>query len=238
MKKSILSSGILILIAIGVVYGIFFSHSEQVTEHTEQTVRLKQPDYFEGVITFEDTYTSSDPAVDVEAIKIQYGTKSEFYIKNGNYKQIYNGSILKSVLFIKNYNRSYIHSSITDTLFYVDCTESNESIVSTEASNNKESVLGRNCSILQIKANDLLDKEFRKSTYYFDESIAINPEWFENSHFGSYDKLYAITKSIPIKTIHEMENYTVTSVAVSIKKQSIDSTFFDLPHGVVTERRR
>lgn len=238
MKKSILIGGLLLVIIIGIIYGVFFRHSDDMAAVQSPVVEVKPVEYFEGVITFEDTYSSSNPAVDIAAVNAQYGTKSEFYFKNGNYKQIYNGSVLKSLLFNSKENRSYIQSSASDTLFYLDCSESNETIVSSEIDNNKASVLGRNCSVLKIIANDLLGKPSRISTYFFDESISINPDWFENVRYSSYDKLYAITKSLPIKTIHETENYTVTSVAVSVKKQVIDSSVFQLPRDVVTMKRR
>ncbi len=238
MKKSILIGGLLSIIVLGIIYGVFFRHSEDMAAVQSPVVEAKSVEYFEGVITFEDTYTSSNPAVDIAAVNAQYGTTSEFYFKNGNYKQIYNGSVLKSLLFNKKENRSYIQSSATDTLFFVDCSESNEMIASSEIDKNKDTVLGRNCTILRVIANDLLGKPSRISTYYFDESIGINPEWYENVRFSSYDKIYAIMKSLPIKTIHETEHYTVTSVAVSIKKQAIDSSVFQLPQGVVTMKRR
>jgi len=238
MKKSILIGGLLFSIVIGIIYGVFFRHSADAPAPLPPVVSAKPVEYFEGIITFEDTYTSSNPDVNIAAVNTQYGTKSEFYFKNGNYKQIYNGSVLKSLLFNSKDNRSYVQSSVTDTLFYMDCSESNEIIVSSELSKDKETVLGRSCSVLSVIANDLLGKPSRISTYYFDESMSINPEWYENVRFSSYDKLYAIMKSLPIKTIHETEHYTVTSVAVSVKKQAIDSSVFQLPHGVVTMKKR
>ncbi|MFN8360597.1 MAG: hypothetical protein U0264_11845 [Candidatus Kapaibacterium sp.] len=238
MKKSILIGGLLLVIIAGIIYGVFFRHSADAPAPVPPVVSTKPAEYFEGVITFEDTYTSSNPEVNVEALKAQYGSQSEFTYHNGSYKQVYNGSVLKWVLYTKHDNRTYVRSSMTDTLFYVDCLESNESIVSSELDSHQDTVMGRTCNILHVKANDLSGNLSRTSTYYFDPTITINPEWYENVRFSSHDKIYAIMKSLPIKTIHETENYTVTSVAVSMKKQAIDSSVFQLPHGVVTMKRR
>ena len=190
--------------------------------------------YFEGVIIYEHRYESSNPNIDLADISKRYGTKSEFYFKNGNYKQEFNGTLLKENLFINKDNRVYMQYSTSDTLFFIDCLQPNETIIKSNITYNKDSVLNHAVNVLAIQTNNLYGKPSRIAGYYFDETLKINPDWFKDVKYSSYDKIYAETNSLPLKVINNIGSITITMTAVEIKRQKVADSLFQIAKGRVT----
>ena len=191
-------------------------------------------DYFEGIIVYEHKYETNDSNIDVEGFGVKYGTKSKFYFNDGNYKQVFNGTLLKSNLFINKGNKIYGQTSTSDTLFFTDCSQPIETIAASEILKNKDTVIDRSCNVLTVKTNDLSGKFYRNTFYYFNPITKIDPAWFKNVKYGNHEKIYALTNSLPLKIVNHLGDLTVTMTAVSVKKQKVDDKLFEITQGVIT----
>src|SRR4030095_14010177 len=121
----------------------------------------------------------------------------------------------------------------SDTLFYTDCSQPNETIIKSDISLNRDTILNFPCNLFEIQTNNLAGQPYRFAYYYFNETTKVNPDWFKNTKFGSYDKIYPQTKAVPLKIIIKMEAITITMTALSIKKQKVDDKLFEIAKGVI-----
>ena len=182
---------------------------------------------FEGVIVYEHKYESSNPKMNLKAIEKAYGTKSEYYYKNGNFRQSFNGEELKMNLYILNQNKIYMNT-VNDTLYFDLCDKPNEIVISLENDSIKEKILGYECKILYLKSNKLSGKYYRNAKYYYNEKIKINPTLSKNQINGSYNLIYEKTKSLPLKIVNDLGSLKITMTAIEIRKQKLDNSFFEL----------
>src|SRR5882757_8081073 len=83
--------------------------------------------YFEGKIVYKIAAQSKVSNYDVAKLLTIMGDSTAFYFKQGNFKQLYNGTErLLEETYIQKENKSYVKKSNSDSLFWYDCSTPGE----------------------------------------------------------------------------------------------------------------
>jgi len=179
---------------------------------------------FEGKIVYKNSCRSKNPDWKKEYCQMITDSSQVYYFKNGDYKYLDNNTA-KWTLFKKSDNKIYTKA---DKIYWIDVASNEDEILDIQVNKKKLVVLGYECDELILKCKSSTQK------YYFNSVTAINPKWFENHKHGNLNKIMAITKSIPLKTLFiiEDQNFELESTATEIKKGKVDDKLFELPKDV------
>jgi len=189
--------------------------------------------YFEGVVEYDITFQSSNPAVNVEGLKEIFGVKMKFYHKDGAYMREYfndKGNSVRKLSYITATNRIYItHVLITDTIYYSDASEKlydNYQITNGPT----DTVLGCACPSKVIKYRYyeklLADTINMKAEYFFCHQLLVNPDYYKN-YFLWYD-IIKEQKSVALKFTEETGNFfKMTYTATKIDHSKLSKEIFE-----------
>lgn len=182
--------------------------------------------YFEGTITYEIKYESTDPTISTEILAKQDGDKVEIKWSGNGFSEKYNNehttfkeySMERNLLSISKLNQE---SLITPTTL-VDCSISNETIKEIKNFKNEGTltILDIPTHLFQVTADPANDGEehFTKRDYYFSDNLNIAEGTFKNCKYNSYDQIYSETNTLPLKMVFENAAYKVTYTAIKIEK--------------------
>ncbi len=142
--------------------------------------------FFEGKIVYQNTYRSKIANVNDEQLSSMMGTTQEYFIKEGNYKSIFNGSLVQWQLYVNRENKVYSKMSNSETVFWNDAASSDDEVLGMDVYKNKVEILGYKCDEI------LLSYKSGKYHYFFNENISVNSTLFINHKLSNwYDYLSA-----------------------------------------------
>ena len=196
--------------------------------------KKNNPIYFEGKIEYKTSFISKVDNLDTSILHKLLGYTSTFYIKEGNYKQIYDMADLLEETHLKDDNKVFMKKNNTDTLFWYDCSKAGGKILKYEINQNKEMVLG-------IECNELItyyDNNKIESFYYNSDTLKVNPEWYKN--FNYLNKNFTTEKmgSLFLKCKIEYPQCIAIITASSIYPQKLDNQFFQIPNNSILIEQR
>ena len=163
---------------------------------------------FEGKIMYSIAYKSKMNITSSEQLTLLLGSKQAYVIKNGNYKSAYNGKFIKLQIYRSDENRNY---SLT----------ANKAL-SYEIKKNQDTIMGVPCDLIIVKA------EKSKTSYYFNSSYKVNPELFKGHNYGNWYYIVSKTKTLPLKTVTETEQFIMTSIATEVKPMQLKDNVFEI----------
>ncbi len=181
---------------------------------------------FEGVIVYENSYTSKDPRIKDEQFNEMMGTRQEYYIKDGSYKSVLNGTFSQFQLYKNVDNKLYWKFASLDTLYWIDGKSNKDEIVNLEFLNQKEEILGHECAAI------LIESRGGKTTYFFTNKYSVDPSLYQGHKYGNWYALLEKSKSVPLKLVMETPQFKLVSVAVEIKQTTLSTDDFKLPLGL------
>lgn len=184
--------------------------------------------YFEGQITFNFSYVIKTKNVDSAYLDKIFGTNAILTFKEGNFFETYDKGYIKTQIYNKNNNRTYLQKDFSDTLYWFDCGTEYEKPIHTNIHSKKENILGIEC--------DELTTIYKNKTvrFYFNpDSLVINPIWYDKFTLSNKNINTKIMKSMYLKYQLDYPDFTVTASATFIKNQSIDSTIFNIPQNKI-----
>lgn len=177
---------------------------------------------FEGEIIYLNSYKSKIPNLSNEKLTLMLGSRQEYYICGGNYKSEANGSIINTQLYDYKTNRLFNKTPKSDTLFWIDASKINDTIISYEVKKNVSSILGYACDLLTIKT------KYSTSMYYYTESLALDKGKYINHNFGNWAFYTSKTGSIPLKIVIANNQFEMESLATEIISLRLDEKYFSL----------
>jgi hypothetical protein len=185
---------------------------------------------FEGLLVYTNTYKSKTPNVTDAQFTSMLGSTQDYYIKGGNYKSVVNGTFLQSQLYVNKENRLYTKVSNNEALLWNDGALNDAEIIKVESNKGVITVLGYLCDELIFTTKTGIEK------YYFTAAIAIDPQLYANHKYGNWYDLISRSKSLPLKTIVENDNFILESTATAMKAMKIEDSFFALPSDAKIEK--
>ncbi len=183
---------------------------------------------FEGKIVYQNAYKSKIPNVTDEQFTTMMGSTQEYFIKNGDYKSVANGSLFQWQLYVNTDNKLYSKMANSETLLWNDGAANTDEILKAEINAAVTEILGYKCDELVLTCKSGIQK------YYFNTKLSVDTKLFVNHKFGNWYDFLSKSNSLPLKSIVDNGQFTLESVATAIKEMKLDNTFFDLPAGAKT----
>jgi hypothetical protein len=183
---------------------------------------------FEGKIVYQNAYKSKIPNVTDEQFTTMMGATQEYFIKNGDYKSVANGSLFQWQLYVNTDNKLYSKMANSEILLWNDGAANTDEILKAEINAAVTEILGYKCDELVLTCKSGIQK------YYFNTKLSVDTKLFVNHKFGNWYDFLSKSNSLPLKSIVDNGQFTLESVATAIKEMKLDNTFFDLPAGAKT----
>jgi hypothetical protein len=184
--------------------------------------------YFEGKLTFKNTYIIKTNKVDSTELDKIFGKTAETLFKEGNFLEKYDGGFMLWQIYNKYDNKNYVNRNQLDTVYWFDCGQKPQKIIRSEINFKKEKILGIECDELITYYDDKI------ITYYFNpDTLKINPEWYKEHTYSNKDINAKKMKSIYLKYKIEYPDMIFIVTATSIEWQSINDTLFFLPKNTI-----
>lgn len=178
---------------------------------------------FEGKLTYSSTYKNKNPQVSDEQLTAMMGVSQEYYIKEGNYKTVMNGSLMEWQLYINKENKLYTKVSSSPAALWNDGSINSDSIISVKLNKNTIEVLGYTCDELIFTCTRGIQK------YYFNTSLKVSPPVFENHKFGNWYDFVKRSNALPLKMIIDTPEMTISCEATQVTEIKLDASNFQLP---------
>lgn len=178
---------------------------------------------FEGKIVYKTSYSA-------QQLTTMMGDTQDYFIKDGDYKSITNGTYVKWQLYINSDNKIYSKLTNSETLLWNDGASNPDSILKAEVNKGVLEVLGYKCDELILTCKSGVQK------YYFNEKLGVDSKIFEKHQFGNWYFILTNTHSLPLKMIIEAREYNVESIATEIQEMKLDKAIFVLPPNSITKK--
>jgi hypothetical protein len=183
---------------------------------------------FEGKIVYKNSYKSKMPNVTNEQFTTMMGATQEYFIQNGNYKSVTNGSYLEWQLYVNKDNKLYTKMAKSETLLWNDGAVNAEEVLKCELNKDVIEVLGYKCDELILTCKCGIQK------YYFSKKLLVDTALFVNHKFGNWYEFLLKSNSLPLKTIVNNGQFVMESIATEVKEMKLEKTMFELVEGVKT----
>ena len=183
---------------------------------------------FEGKIVYKNTYKSKMPNVTDEQFTTMMGSTQEYFIKNGDYKSVANGSFFQWQLYVNKDNKLYSKMANSEKLLWNDGATNSDEILKAEVNKSVIEVLGYKCDELVLTCKSGIQK------FYFNLKYSVDTKLFVNHKFGNWYDFLLKTNSLPLKTIVDNGQFSLESIATEIKEMKLEKPVFDLPTDLQT----
>jgi hypothetical protein len=178
---------------------------------------------FEGKIVYRNSIKSKLPNVTDEQFTSMLGSKQEYFIKEGDYKSITNGSFVQWQLYINKDNKLYNKMANSEALLWNDGAVNTDEVLKSELHKDMTEILGYKCDELVLTCKSGVQK------YYFSPQLSIDPTLFENHKFGNWYEYVSRAKSHSLKVVTENAQFILENVATEVKPMKLEKAFFALP---------
>ena len=185
---------------------------------------------FEGKIFYANTYKSKNPKMTDQQWLTMMGSTQEYLIKDGDYKSIANGILVQWQLYINKDNKLYNKMSNSESAFWFDGSNQKDEVIKIEVNKNALEVLGYKCDEIILTCKSGIQK------YYFNSRFSVDSKLFTNHKFGNWYDYLSKSNSLPLKSIIDTDQFTIESISTEIKSMKLDSSIFNIPIGVKTEK--
>lgn len=189
--------------------------------------------YFEGTIDYQFTFESKQINNPEKILPQVLGEGSVLFFKEGNYKHEYKGGILEYTLYNRQDNKVYHKKRNNDTLYWVDCSKRHDGILDTQFTPRADRILAIQCDRMIIRFKDNSEVH-----YYNQDSIRIDPQWFESFKLNDQYLIDRRERSINLKSEQIYPQFTLIETAIAINRRSIPIEKFRLPQNVVLVEER
>jgi hypothetical protein len=185
---------------------------------------------FEGKIVYQNTFKSKNPQLKDEQWSAMFGSTQEFYAKGNQYKYVTNGTLLLWQTYSATDKKVYTKMSNSPSVYWNDATLNTDTILKIELKKASAVVLGYTCDELILTCKSGVQK------YYFNAKFVVDPKLYTAHTYGNFALLLTKTKSWPLKSVIETDQFTLTSTATEVKPMVVDINMFKLPAGAKLEK--
>lgn len=183
---------------------------------------------FEGKITYLNTYKSQTEQITDQQWQSMMGETQEYFIKNGNYKSVTNGTLMQWQIYVNSDNKLYSKMANSEAALWNNGLINVDSVLDIKLNKNVIKVLGYNCDELILTCKSGIQK------YYFNTALRVNAALFENHKFGNWYAFLKESNSLPLKITMSNAQFTMESIATEIEKIKISDSDLKLPEGIKT----
>jgi len=191
---------------------------------------------FEGVLTYELTYTPNTNRNNSSELSKMFGNVLKYYIKDGHYKllQFDNERLISTGIYSNDDNRLYIDEAGDNTIMWLDCSYDLEGLAELNLEREQFEVNGYNCQVLTITTSTT------KSTLLVTSDISVDPASFSRHNYKHFnDHLEKVNGALSLEMIISGEEYDIEMILVDIYEQKLSNKTWqlDIEKTVVPEPR-
>jgi hypothetical protein len=187
---------------------------------------------FEGKIEFANTYKTLTPNVPESQWEMMMGSKMDYYIKNGFYKTITNGKLMKWQVYNQKENKLYTKLSSTEKIMWNDGAENTDQVIKAEINKGVKEIMGFLCDELVLTCKSGTQK------YYFHPAFSVDPAHFAQHKYSNWNEFISRSRALPLKMIIQNPNFIMESTAISYSKEKVSQKIFELPSGAMLEKSK
>lgn len=175
---------------------------------------------FEGYILYAYQYLDASGKDITLSMGAENGMEQNYYIDSRNYKGIDEKGQL-----------SQLYNSKSNTYFFQQGSKIRSFPGSTEYpkefkynfSKETLTVVGYQCNSVVVST------ESGQTTYFYNNSISVNINNFENHRFGNWNNyLKATNGALPLKYIVKQKDFTLIATAVQVEQRNLDDSEFNI----------
>lgn len=185
---------------------------------------------FQGKIVYQNTYVSKLPNVSSEQFTSMLGSTQTYIIKDGDYKSSVNGTMFQWQLYINKDNKLYNKFSNSETIFWNDGASNSDEVLKVEVNKGVTEILGYQCDEVVLTCKSGIQK------YYFNSNLGVDVSLFEGHLYGNWYEYIKVAKSLPLKSVVDNAQFTMTSLATEVIEMKLDSKEFQLPANAITAK--
>ena len=185
---------------------------------------------FEGEIIYQNALKSKNPKITDEQWTQMIGIKQEFFIKQGNYKSLTNGTMALWQIYNNKENKVYTKMNNSETVLWNDASINSEEVIKSEIKKNVVTILGYSCDELILTCKSGVQK------YYFSSKLPVDIKLFEQHKFGNWYEFLKNSKSLTLKTIIETPQFIMETIALEVKPKKLDDKIFIIPADTKTAK--
>jgi hypothetical protein len=183
---------------------------------------------FQGKISYQNTYVSKIPNVTSEQFTAMMGATQSYIIKGGDYKSSANGTMFQWQLYINKDNKLYNKMSNSETILWNDGGTNPDEVLKVEVNKGVTEVLGYKCDEVVMTCKSGIQK------YYFNSKLSVDASLFTGHLFGNWYDYLKVAKALPLKSVIDNAQFTLTSIATVVKETKLDDKEFQLPENAKT----
>jgi hypothetical protein len=185
---------------------------------------------FEGEIVYQNTYKSKIPSLTDERFTSMMGATQEYFIKDGWYKSVSNGTLLQWQIYIPMDNKMYTKMSNNEAALWTDAAANSDSVISEVLNKAVIDILGYKCDELILQCKSGTQK------YYFSSKLGIDSKLFINHKYGNWYAYVSRSNAVPLKMEIDNAQFTLTCTASKVQAQKLAASVFQLPAGISTSK--
>lgn len=185
---------------------------------------------FQGEIIYQNTYVSKIPNVTSEQFTAMMGSSQNYIIKGGDYKSSANGTMFQWQLYINKDNKLYNKMSNSETILWNDAGAKPDEVLNVEVNKGVTEVLGYKCDEVVLTCRSGIQK------YYFNSILSVDASLFTGHLFGNWYEYLKVAKALPLKSVVDNAQFTLTSIATVVKEMKLDDKEFQLPENTKTAK--
>lgn len=178
---------------------------------------------FEGQITYNNSYVSKMPNVSDQQLTLMMGSVQNYFIKGGDYKSNFNGSMMQWQLYRKAENKLYNQFASSITVFWYDGSKNQDSLIKYEVIQNAETILGYTCDELILTCISGIQK------YYFSSHLSLDGNLYRSHKYGNWSEYITRSNAVPLKVVIENTQFTLESTAIEVRQMTLNPSVFALP---------
>jgi hypothetical protein len=183
---------------------------------------------FEGKIVYKNIYKSKAANISDDQFTAMMGSAQEYYIKDGDYKSIANGTFFQWQLYVNKENKLYTKMVSSESLLWNDGAANSDEVLKTEINKSVIEILGYKCDEL------ILTRKSGTQKYYFNATLSVDKKIFANHKYGNWFAFLSNSNSLPLKSIVESKDFVLESIATEVLPLKLEKVFFELPANAKT----
>lgn len=179
---------------------------------------------FEGIIEYKIEYKNINPGLNAEEIKNTLGEKTMCFIKDGFYLEKTETEFMGFQLFRAQDSAIYYYnSSSDDTLFIQNTAVTQKHSFEYSITQNADTILGYSCDKIEV------EDKYGTISYYFNKSLALNPEYYRNYTLNNKHEIMKIMKSVYLRLEMSYPYFDINIIATRITPKKLKNKIFKLP---------
>lgn len=185
---------------------------------------------FTGTVVYNNTFKSKIQQATDQQFSDMMGSTQTWVTDGVTYRADMNGSLMQWQLYVPADGKLYTKMSNSPEAIWNDVTVNPDEVLSSEIHPGVAEVLGYKCDELILNCKTGVQK------YYFSSKLSLDDKAYTKHQYGNWYAYLSKAHAVPLKIIIDSQQFSMESVATSVKPGMPEKNLFALPAGLVTTK--